>query len=474
MAVENMAASMNELPLEVLLIIYSYCDIGSLKKARLVRQGHSISRYALAFRGGVDCFLAGQPRKPPQHCFPPSYQQYVKKIIYLGDMLQSYTTLEHWARQIDNRLAYREWLRINHPAFESARPLEHMNAEQQDQYIIQRRNLEKARTQSGAAELSPYAISILHAPASMFYSSGFGFELLRTSVEHLKNLERIQVLGETDNSTKSVWSRLKAEILVGPDDHRYGQALACVTGSNGVVQLIGILWACEVCQRPIKALDVGSMAPEFWPQFSTMEDQLHTKEGTWMKFPFNHLKNLALDLECDAYKADEARALSRGVGKFLDRAIQVETLNLSIWRVREDPDNPSPPLDFLEFALEAPLPRLRHLKLSLQTREDSIVRLLRNHSSTLRSLSLKCVRLLSGNKGSWRSVIQQLPHILRLDKVYLENLRDSEFGADILPPGLFEWRSDSEEGTEYEKAIEHYALRGGEFPTLEEPPGYGS
>ncbi|KAI9705111.1 MAG: hypothetical protein M1836_006894 [Candelina mexicana] len=205
-----------------------------------------------------------------------------------------------------------------------------------------------------------------------------------------------------------------------------------------------------------------------------MEDQLHRKEGTWMRFPFNHLRNLALHLECDAYKADEARALSRGVGKFLDRAIQVETLSLSIWRVREDPDNPSPPLDFLEYALEAPLPRLRDLKLSLQTREDSIVRLLRDHSSTLRSLSLKCVRLLSDNRGSWRSVIQQLPHILTLDKVYLENLRDSEFGADVLPPGLFEWRSDSEEGTEYEKAIEYYALRGGDFPALEEPPGYGS
>ncbi len=455
---------MDKLPLEMLLEICSYCNITSLREVRLVSSALASAATPWLFEEVLVAFFPKSLENLRSIAFHPVISKYVKSLIYLGEMLEGYTTIEDWEKQIDHRPGQHIWMLANHPEYYDLQRPEPW----QTQGRLFRREYREIPRHTLSSEQQMYHFMryqyYLNQQYWLYYTS-FNFELLRTSFVRLNNLEKIQLSsGISNNITQPIWRRLKTEILVVPDEHRAGRRPAR-PHTNGVPQLLGIIGACELSHMPIKTLDVGLIAPEFWSQFSAMDDRAHESTGLRLMYLFEHLQSLVLDLNYDASEIDETRTSVRTLGKVIGRAKQVEKLHI---RVREGAIDPDLPFDFLEFVPEEPFSMLRDLKVSLPTRERSLMRLLKTNSATLRSLSLIDAELLIDNGGSWRSVIQQLPQVLTLQKVYLKCLCDLEFGNGF----SYEKRllvDRNEPATQYERAIDHYVLHGGTFPTLEPP-----
>ncbi|KAI9709833.1 MAG: hypothetical protein M1812_007625 [Candelaria pacifica] len=456
---------MDGLPQEMLLCICSHCDISSLKKVRLVSRCMASAATPWLFEEIWIAFFPDSLEKLRSIAFHPVISKYVKSLICLGEMLEAYTTMEQWEKQVELRPKQGDWMRANHP--ECFDP-EHWHEPRYTEENLTREYDAIPRHQLSIEQQKYHFMRYqyyLHQQGWLCYS-GSGFELLRTSLVRLKALEIVQITSTPDCevNAKPIWRCLKPEILVGPNDHSKGR-LPARAYPNGVLQLTTILWACSASHQPVKSIDVGILEPEFWDQLMTAEDCIYEGDVLRVTYAFEHLSSLALNLDYDWVEIDQTRRLLRGLGKVTEWAKRVEKLDI---RVREELEDPIQLFDFLEYIVESPLPRLRDLTLCLPTRERSLMRLLSNVSSTLRSLSLTKVGLLLDDGGTWRSVIKELPHTLTLHEIYLDSLGDSEFGGeDNYFKRLMVFKF--EETAEYEKRIYHYILHGGEFPDLTTP-----
>lgn len=190
-----------------------------------------------------------------------------------------------------------------------------------------------------------------------------------------------------------------------------------------------------------------------------------------------HLTNLELDVSycippqspTAAAQSWETRQLFKEIHAILSATSSLQALKLNCrddegdWALEERPMDPE---DDTVRRLEIPtLPELESLQLSCTATEESLIGLLRAHSKTLRSIELVDCDL---NKGTWTSVLRQMPRILSLKHVYLEGLHDEDYPPESGEEALFEDGLNlSENAHPHDRAIRRFLLYGGEMPELD-------
>ncbi|KAL1649293.1 hypothetical protein SLS58_001868 [Diplodia intermedia] len=254
-------------------------------------------------------------------------------------------------------------------------------------------------------------------------------QILRRAICNLPKLEMAEVSTQEMGTPKNhgpVWGRLLPRILQGPDDWKF-------IDSNEEASL-GSLWPAE-----LGGLEIDGRVYE-------------------MRHAFQNLTHLELLISFDHFW-DRRDWIGSGMRAFLQEAKKLEKLHFGYseeTKDRED-DRWDDPLQILG---DIHWPVLHTLRASFTTRENLLVDLLKRHSATLKRLSMVDMAL-SRAHGSWASIIEQIPHILKLEHIYVESLWDSTC-EDNGGAGLFEFW----EGGAYERSIMNYCINGGQLPLI--------
>ncbi|KAF4313115.1 chromatin modification-related protein eaf7 protein [Botryosphaeria dothidea] len=301
--------------------------------------------------------------------------------------------------------------------------------------------------------------------------------ILRRAICNLPNLEAADVLTQEMGMPKNhgpVWGRLLPCILQGPDDWKFidsNEEASLGVSLDGAQQISHLLKAlCERTGRPVRSLKFSTSNHVFWSQ-STKLPLVHP--SVWpeelgslevhsrvydMRRAFRNLTHLELLISFDQ-NWDRRDLIGGGMKAFLHEAKSLENLHFGYseeTKDRED-DRWDDPLQILG---DIHWPALHTLHASFTTREHLLTDLFKRHASTLRHLSLVDMALAKA-QGSWASIIEKIPHILKLEYIYVESLWDStceENGG----AGLFEFW----EGGAYERSIMDYCINGGQPPLI--------
>ncbi len=413
----------------------------------------------------------------------PILGKYVKILVYEGELLTQYDTMEEWEKRLDYRGDYYDWYCINKPWEKGGRNMystpDGATLEQREEFRAEHRRLRKIFDSIPRHDLSDEQLQehyemyrFCYDYQQLLLAGSITFRFLAMIFRGLPNLRKVSVRSEygfrSPRAERPYWRHLKKFILVGPDE----SVSTWSPTQDGVRQALSILYACEISKRGISSLSLDLPKPDFWSELDTHDAIAIQSMGHKLSFAFEHLKSLRLRIGYDSVEQVQTRTLMHSLAGCVRRCRQLESLDLCVDRDLES-ENPRNEYDFLKHFASVSLPRLQDLKLTLSTREKSLMRFLKRHSSTLRMLWLLDVELPTAiDGGLWRSIIIELPYILKLETVYLESLLDSEYTAYSQ---LFEseytelihlgYRKGSESG----KAIRNYILHGGEFPGLEPP-----
>ena len=115
--------------------------------------------------------------------------------------------------------------------------------------------------------------------------------------------------------------------------------------------------------------------------------------------------------------------------------------------------------DLLAHLISGSWPQLKWLTLNLSTTEQSLKSFLGKIGSSLRALNLENVTFFE-NCGSWGNLLTEMPKLLALDSVYLENLceaRQGQFADSLI---FFEDAENSSAPFScHYQAMEKYILR---------------
>ncbi|KAL1618483.1 hypothetical protein SLS54_007211 [Diplodia seriata] len=302
-------------------------------------------------------------------------------------------------------------------------------------------------------------------------------QILRRAICNLPKLEMAEVSTQEMGTPKNhgpVWGRLLPRILQGPDDWKFidsNEEASLGVSLDGAQQITHLLKAlCERTSRPVRSLKFATSNNVFWCQ-ATRLPIVH--QSLWpaelggleidgrvyeMRYAFQNLTHLELLISFDHFW-DRRDWIGSGMRAFLQEAKKLERLHFGYseeTKDRED-DRWDDPLQILG---DIHWPVLHTLRASFTTRENLLVGLLKRHSATLKRLSMVDMAL-SRAHGSWASIIEQIPHILKLEHIYVESLWDSTC-EDNGGAGLFEFW----EGGAYERSIMNYCINGGQLPLI--------
>lgn len=115
--------------------------------------------------------------------------------------------------------------------------------------------------------------------------------------------------------------------------------------------------------------------------------------------------------------------------------------------------------DLLAYLISGSWPQLKRLTLNLSTTEQSLESFLAKIGSSLRALNLEIVTFFE-NCGSWENLLTEMPKLLALDSVYLENL--CKFGQGRLADSLVFFEDAENSSAPFSchyQAMERYILR---------------
>ncbi|KAI9767618.1 MAG: hypothetical protein M1835_007012 [Candelina submexicana] len=391
----------------------------------------------------------------------------------MGELLEPYDTLEEWEKEIDHRPSFHDWYNTIWPPEIYGKFFDRLNgltrAESKEMWDERDRFRQRYKC-IPRHELSSKQLQQHYDVYQVYYESQrhlldlSSFQFLAEVSKKLPNLRKVSMSSElryNAEDQRPIWRSVKQHILVGPDHHPspWGE------GFGGVIQTLSILYACEASQRGPVSLDLDICKAEFWASINALDDIAEGCGRVELSFAFYQLKNLKMKIDYDSSKRLQTRNLLRSLASLVRRCTNLQNLDIHVARDMES--QPRIEYDFFKHFGSVSIPHLKELKLSLPTTEKSLMRFLKKHSTTLRSLSLESMELLViKDGGSWRSVIRELPYALTLSSIWMESLEDSEFGNNYLTKKLCEY----DHGLDYYAALEYYCLHGGLFPRLEPPP----
>jgi len=180
------------------------------------------------------------------------------------------------------------------------------------------------------------------------------------------------------------------------------------------------------------------------------------------------------------YNQERPDVITEGLAFFLAEAKQLTSLTLKIFEIDDEIKFPpkGPNCDLLDFLPTGRLwPKIRHLSLGIATSETHLMRLLGDHSESLKSLVLRQCRMVD-HKGSWRPFLTRLPELVSLENVELDGLWDAEFSdaprttqsskeGYLFAPQWGEARGRRSPSPR-RRAFEEYILRGGPLPSFDQ------
>ncbi|KZF23624.1 hypothetical protein L228DRAFT_246437 [Xylona heveae TC161] len=453
---------MDQMPQEILELIFSHCDFTSLKQARLVCRSLADAIAPTIFEVVWIALLPESLSKLEQISRHEIYKSYVRKIVYLGDILPAFGSLDRWKTQIDERPRIRDFIHSKlalAAVNTSPQWLREHDMMAKREWLSLPRIVSSPEVVGNKYKRYQYQMA---AQADMI-RTGFDMSIILTAVGRLENLKDVVV--ETchymDANRQPLWSSFREETLIGPDEWnevRRRREDEWRRAVEGVRHISSLLLAIHRAGLQPRSLEFQTVGLAFWDQnpISFLEGIPSQWTKPLMRGALHNLRRLKLRVEYDVFACDEIMA---GLREFLLEANELDDLSLELAEENNEGSllhEQSPKV--LGLLDDLTWPRLRKLLLSSLAREDKLISFLGRHASTLKNLTLIDVILVEG-QGSWSSVIRQLPHVLSLEKVYLEGLWDDHFGSEAL---LLE-----NLGGDYEAAIDRYVLGEGPFPLLD-------
>lgn len=320
-----------------------------------------------------------------------------------------------------------------------------------------------------------YSLNTISADNPMLYS----YRYFSVAIGMLKNLRFAQVTcHDPMDNFHPVWRNFRREILQGPSDWTSytEKSLASFEYADhqleGVTQLTCLLHALGVAgpRVNLRSLKFSTDGHYFW-----LQDQIKIRHEN-KKLVKNSLALMApafINLrELDVYVIYSTTnrynyPMVTTLAGFLRSALNLEMLRVEFreadWAENSAED---PHFDLLAHLISGSWPQLKRLTLNLSTTEQSLKSFLRKIGLSLRALNLESVTFFE-NCGSWENLLIEMPKLLALDSVYLENL--CEFRQGRLADSLVFFKDAENSSAPFSchyQAMERYILR----KTSERPP----
>ncbi|KAF2140646.1 uncharacterized protein K452DRAFT_288744 [Aplosporella prunicola CBS 121167] len=482
---------MDELPDELIELIFESCDFKSYKSLRLTCK--NLARVVVPrIYEHVHCGLFPKNLERLRNISThPELRHMVRRFTFHGELLPHYNTKKEWERQIDLRPSFKSFFDVYCKKAGLSDEIMALPGYWEENREYRRAALEVyegiPRYRHTKDELTACWDNYQKYRMEQDVWGPLSSRMFSNALARLPNLrDAAMVTGRFGEVKKHgpVWGELLREILQGPEDWKYIPArehdnLRVHSQLEGVRQLTDLLEA--LCNRKssnpsehVQSLEFFTGNEVFWIQRSdgevivphcyTREELLASSNGAYpriyaMRGAFEHLKKLDLTI-CFLIFEDDVESITEGMKTFLREARVLEELRFEwseenlIGLVTNEPL--CDPLEDLE---DVYWPRLRSLHLSFTTKERNLLALFKRHAATLRDLSLKDM-FIAQAQGTWKNVIEQLPKVLKLETIYLEALWDYTWEGK--GACLFEWY----EGGAYELSIINYCLHGGPPPII--------
>lgn len=285
-----------------------------------------------------------------------------------------------------------------------------------------------------------YSLNTISADNPMLYS----YQYFPVAIGMLKNLRFAQVTcHDSKDNFHPVWRNFRREILQGPSDWtEYAEKLLASFHYadyqlEGVTQLTCLLHALSVAGPKVnlRSLKFSTDGHYFW-----LQDQIKIRHEN-KKLVKNSLALMApafINLrELDVYVIYSTTnrynyPMVTTLAGFLRSAPNLEMLRVEFvedWANGAEDSH----FDLLAHLISGSWPQLKRLTINLSTTEQSLKSFLGKIGSSLRALNLENVTFFE-NCGSWENLLTEMPKLLALDSVYLENLCETRQGqlADSL------------------------------------------
>ncbi|GME41568.1 Chromatin modification-related protein eaf7 protein [Neofusicoccum parvum] len=467
---------MDGLPEELLDLAVDACDFVSLKKLRQTCRKLARLTTPRIFEHVHFGMFLDSLQKLCSIAAHKDYRTMVKKLTYHGELLPYFENREEYAERIDMRPPFSLFYQMY--CYEKGLP------------VLPCGDMRYREAKSAAlaiwtklAKVDPELdLDAYFKEYQSIWDEQQDWDeersaVLRRAICNLPNLEAAEVSTQEMGTPKNhgpVWGRLLPRILQGPDDWKFidsNEEASLGVSLDGAQQITHLLRGlCERTGKPVQSLKFSTSNNVFWCQ-ATRLPLVH--KSVWpddlggleidgrvyeMRHAFRNLTHLELLISFDHFW-DRRDWIGSGMRAFLQEAKKLEKLHFGYTeetRDRED-DKWDDPLQILG---DIHWPVLHTLHASFTTRENLLLNLFQRHAGTLRHLSLVDMAL-SRAHGSWASIIEKIPQMLKLEYIYVESLWDStceENGG----AGLFEFW----EGGAYELSIMNYCLHGGPPPLI--------
>ena len=474
---------MEQLPVELLDMIFEHADFSAVKNVRLTCKALAKPAAAHLFHDLHLLLSLEHLHKLEKIANHPELRDLVKCFTFHGELLPALDMREAWERLIDLRPSRSMLLDIRE---REERALKGRQLSPDELSEI-RRIVNDEREALLRHTKSPEELDLHFKQYQVLYNEQSNWsddregEQFRQAFRQLRNLTRAEVVENYQSSNKRTpgWFALVPRILLGPDN--WWRLRASSTENRQMrrqltsIQHLSCLLESVVLKNkthpksPVTNMTIVTGGDAFWCQRHRLLPDMEASNSLnlhveAMKFAFSHLTHLRFKVWFMEH--DFTDALTAGLALFLREARLLEYLSLEFVEEKlvgvEENDQLCDMLVYLE---DVTWPRLRELALTLTSTEEAFLRLLERHSNTLKVLRLLDSSLRVAG-GAWVNILLKIPSILKLEKVYLEALIDGTI--EIGKPCLFEIN----ENGAYEKAFEDYLLGRGEFPILDRDEFY--
>lgn len=280
-------------------------------------------------------------------------------------------------------------------------------------------------------------------------------------------------------NTWPLWKALRERIYVGPDDFVWRQPIdepdyAEQTGQAALLLLEAIGYRSSfAATNQIRRLNVHSSHLDPYLSLMNTGSVTHAVRYQTILAGFQHLTTLHFHVPHATVSAHiSGFGVSVETMEFLRTAKHLRKLELRYGDDEMSPDDESDSqLESLFDSDEVLWPKIQHLSLATNVPADILLKFLRNHAGSLRTLELRDMLI---HKVDF--AIEQIPKILSLEYCYMECLWDdaSRVSDDIDVNYLCVLSRGTDFKAAYEESVKAYLLgQKDTMPPLERDGGSG-
>ncbi|GME43098.1 hypothetical protein GTA08_BOTSDO04490 [Neofusicoccum parvum] len=457
------ARPLSSLPEELIDRILSFCDRGTLKSARVVCRALSRMATPRLFGTVHIALIQDVLENFLEIANHPELSQYVKHLVFHGQIPRAFRSQKDWERYIDLRPYPDIGLPLGLTHDDNPFPPGSAAARTWSKTPKHNKNPTELREHYKNYKAVCHTVSDvmrwLHAQnngrrpdvaANRCNPMRHVCADFHKAIAKLPNLETTALTCHNFNDDEHpFWKAMQRNILMTPSQwKRYyppDNSPICYDQPDyhmeGVVQLSMLLKALGDARgkNKLRSLNIATERDPFW-----IQEHLWDPADLWdqdfvedlprnaaylglfhsMSETFAPLTSLEMDVQYQLGVNHDL--IANRTSEFLHRATNLERLKLCFmednWEGREEDQERC---DLLARLHDISWPRLKELRIETITTASAFLAFLRRVAPSLRALHLYHVSLVHGS-ALWEDVIAQLPQLLTLDDVSLDSLWDSK------------------------------------------------